>query len=71
MVSTYHVGMTLFLIIFAHRLYLFFLPFQVVGAFGYLTIPGTAFSAFLLLGFLEIGQESALPILDEFICASL
>ncbi|KAJ7844674.1 Bestrophin, RFP-TM, chloride channel-domain-containing protein [Mycena leptocephala] len=42
-------------------LYLFFLPFQVVGAFGYLTIPGTAFSAFLLLGFLEIGQEIENP----------
>ncbi|KAF7356016.1 hypothetical protein MVEN_00931000 [Mycena venus] len=42
-------------------LYLFFLPFQVVGSFGYLTIPGTAFAAFLLLGFLEIGQEIENP----------
>ncbi|KAJ6478126.1 Bestrophin, RFP-TM, chloride channel-domain-containing protein [Mycena vitilis] len=42
-------------------LYLFFLPFQVVSSFGYLTIPGTAFAAFLLLGFLEIGQEIENP----------
>ncbi|KAJ7227738.1 UPF0187-domain-containing protein [Mycena haematopus] len=42
-------------------LYLFFLPFQVVSTFGYLTIPGTAFTAFLLLGFLEIGQEIENP----------
>jgi len=42
-------------------LYLFFLPFQVVGSFGYLTIPGTAFASFLLLGFLEIGQEIENP----------
>jgi predicted membrane chloride channel (bestrophin family) len=40
------------------RLYLFFLPFQIVSSSGYLCIPGTAFAAFLLLGFLEIGQES-------------
>ena len=31
--------------------------FQVYAAYGYLTIPGTAFASFLLLGFLEIGQE--------------
>jgi putative membrane protein len=37
-------------------LYLFFLPFQVEETFHWLTIPGTAFAAFLLLGFLEIGQ---------------
>ncbi|KAJ6481054.1 Bestrophin, RFP-TM, chloride channel-domain-containing protein [Mycena sanguinolenta] len=42
-------------------LYLFFLPFQVVSTFGYLTIPGTAFAAFLLSGFLEIGQEIENP----------
>lgn len=33
------------------------LPFQIVKAFTWVTIPGTAFAAFLLLGFLEIGQE--------------
>jgi len=38
-------------------LYLFFLPFQIVAAYGFLVIPATAFAAFLLLGFLEIGQE--------------
>jgi len=42
-------------------LYLFFLPFQVFSAFGYLTIPATAFASFLLLGFLEIGQEIENP----------
>ncbi|KAJ6484402.1 UPF0187-domain-containing protein [Mycena vitilis] len=42
-------------------LYLLFLPFQVVSFLHYLVIPGTAFSAFLLLGFLEIGQEIENP----------
>ncbi|KAJ7698026.1 Bestrophin, RFP-TM, chloride channel-domain-containing protein [Mycena rosella] len=42
-------------------MYLFFLPFQVVSSFGYLCIPGTAFASFLLLGFLEIGQEIENP----------
>ena len=31
--------------------------FQIFSSFGYFTIPGTAFASFLLLGFLEIGQE--------------
>ncbi|KAI0937620.1 hypothetical protein AcW1_001543 [Taiwanofungus camphoratus] len=59
-------------------LYLFLLPFQVYDAFGYLTIPATAFAAFLYLGFLEIGQEIENPFnydlndldLDEF-CLSI
>nr|AIR74635.1 putative poxc laccase transcription factor [Pleurotus ostreatus] len=38
-------------------LYLFFLPFQLFATFGNLVIPATAFASFLLLGFLEIGQE--------------
>ncbi|KAF5336356.1 hypothetical protein D9611_006596 [Ephemerocybe angulata] len=42
-------------------LYLLFLPFQVVTAMHYITIPGTAFASFLLLGFLEIGQEIENP----------
>jgi hypothetical protein len=42
-------------------LYLFFLPFQIYATFKWLTIPGTAFAAFLLLGFLEIGQEIENP----------
>ncbi|CAK5271734.1 unnamed protein product [Mycena citricolor] len=42
-------------------LYLLLLPFQVVGPLGYLVIPGTAFASFLLLGFLEIGQEIENP----------
>jgi putative membrane protein len=42
-------------------LYLILLPFQVLDAFKYLTIPATAFASFLLLGFLEIGQEIENP----------
>jgi ion channel-forming bestrophin family protein len=42
-------------------LYLFLLPFQIQSAFKYLTIPATAFASFLLLGFLEIGQEIENP----------
>lgn len=38
-------------------MYLFFLPFQIRAAYGWLTVPATAFASFLLLGFLEIGQE--------------
>ncbi|KIM42437.1 hypothetical protein M413DRAFT_444852 [Hebeloma cylindrosporum] len=42
-------------------LYLFFLPFQIYKSFFWVTIPGTAFASFLLLGFLEIGQEIENP----------
>lgn len=42
-------------------LYLLFLPFQVVDTMKWITIPGTAFASFLLLGFLEIGQEIENP----------
>ncbi|KIY48429.1 hypothetical protein FISHEDRAFT_65725 [Fistulina hepatica ATCC 64428] len=35
--------------------------FEIYDAFGYLTIPATAFASFLLLGFLEIGQEIENP----------
>ncbi|GLB39223.1 putative bestrophin, RFP-TM, chloride channel [Lyophyllum shimeji] len=42
-------------------LYLLFLPFQIYNPFGWFTIPGTAFASFLLLGFLEIGQEIENP----------
>jgi len=59
-------------------LYLFLLPFQIVKAYGWLVIPGTAFASFLLLGFLEIGQEIEDPFgydendlpLDAF-CATI
>lgn len=59
-------------------LYLLFLPFQLYTPFGWITIPGTAFASFLLLGFLEIGQEIENPFnydlndldLDHF-CLSL
>jgi len=49
-----HLRMTLWL-------YLFFLPFQILPMMGYVTIPATAFASFLLLGFLEIGQEIENP----------
>ncbi|KAI0691844.1 UPF0187-domain-containing protein [Cytidiella melzeri] len=42
-------------------LYLFLLPFQIYDAFKWLTIPASAFASFLLLGFLEIGQEIENP----------
>ncbi|CAA7268837.1 unnamed protein product [Cyclocybe aegerita] len=42
-------------------LYLLLLPFQIYLAYGYITIPATAFASFLLLGFLEIGQEIENP----------
>ncbi|KAJ7143320.1 UPF0187-domain-containing protein [Mycena crocata] len=58
-------------------LYLLLLPFQVVSVMHYLVIPGTAFASFLLLGFLEIGQEIENPFnydlndldLDDFCLA--
>ncbi|KAJ8089642.1 hypothetical protein PM082_014902 [Marasmius tenuissimus] len=49
-----HLRMTLWL-------YLFFLPFQIWQALGWLTTPATAFTSFLFLGFLEIGQEIENP----------
>jgi predicted membrane chloride channel (bestrophin family) len=42
-------------------LYLLFLPFEIYQAFKWLTIPATAFAAFLYIGFLEIGQEIENP----------
>ncbi|KAL0578360.1 hypothetical protein V5O48_003638 [Marasmius crinis-equi] len=49
-----HLRMTLWL-------YLFFLPFQIWKALGWLTIPATTFASFMFLGFLEIGQEIENP----------
>ncbi|KAE9403598.1 UPF0187-domain-containing protein [Gymnopus androsaceus JB14] len=54
--------------------YLLALPFQIVETFGWLTIPGTIFTTFMYLGFLEIGQQIENPFnydlndldLDEF-----
>lgn len=42
-------------------LYLTFLPFQVISTMSWFTIPGACFASFLLLGFLEIGQEIENP----------
>ncbi|KAF8308192.1 UPF0187-domain-containing protein [Clavulina sp. PMI_390] len=38
-------------------LYLLFLPFQIYSVLKWVTVPATAFAAFLFLGFLEIGAE--------------
>ncbi|KAH7106006.1 UPF0187-domain-containing protein [Auriculariales sp. MPI-PUGE-AT-0066] len=38
-------------------MYLFFLPFQIVKVYGWITVPAVAFASFLMLGFLEIGAE--------------
>jgi len=54
--------------------YLLFLPFQILDSLHWVTIPSTAFAAFLYLGFLEIGSEIEDPFqydhndldLDEF-----
>jgi hypothetical protein len=37
---------------------------------GWLTIPGTAFASFLLLGFLEIGQEMCVLLVLAIISLS-
>ncbi|KAF9554664.1 UPF0187-domain-containing protein [Agrocybe pediades] len=42
-------------------IYLALLPFQIYTSYGVITIPATTFSSFLLLGFLEIGQEIENP----------
>jgi len=55
-------------------LYLAFLPFQVISTMSWFTIPGTCFASFLLLGFLEIGQEmyvTSLPSLSCYLSLSL
>ncbi|KAF8189348.1 Bestrophin, RFP-TM, chloride channel-domain-containing protein [Pholiota molesta] len=59
-------------------IYLLLLPFQIYSSYGIITIPATAFASFLLLGFLEIGQEIENPFnydlndLDlDYFCLSL
>jgi len=42
-------------------IYLFFLPFQLIGEFGWYTIPGVCIAAFIYLGFLAAGQEIEQP----------
>lgn len=46
-------------------IYLFLLPFEVYSSFKWLTIPMTLFASFLILGFLEIGQEIENPFSYE------
>ncbi|PVG03303.1 UPF0187-domain-containing protein [Serendipita vermifera] len=46
-------------------LYLLVLPFEIYSSFKWLTIPMTTFASFLILGFLEIGQEIENPFSYE------
>ncbi|WVR03769.1 hypothetical protein IAU60_000764 [Kwoniella sp. DSM 27419] len=65
---TFHLRLTVYT-------YLFFLPFQVYNALGWLTIPATAIAATIYLGFLEIGVQIEMPFgydqsdldLDKFV----
>ncbi|KZT69332.1 UPF0187-domain-containing protein [Daedalea quercina L-15889] len=41
--------------------FLFFLPFQLIGEFGWYTIPGVGIAAFIYLGFLAAGEEIEQP----------
>jgi len=41
--------------------YLIFLPFQLLGDFGWYTIPGVAIAAFIYSGFLAAGEEIEQP----------
>ncbi|KAH9832621.1 UPF0187-domain-containing protein [Rhodofomes roseus] len=41
--------------------YLFFLPFQLIGQFEWYTIPGVCIAAFIYLGFLAAGEEIEQP----------
>ena len=43
------------------RIYLFFLPFQLVDQFGYYTIPGVGIAAFIYLGLIAAGEEIEQP----------
>ncbi|KIY65215.1 UPF0187-domain-containing protein [Cylindrobasidium torrendii FP15055 ss-10] len=42
-------------------LYLFFLPFQLVGDFGWYAVPGVCIASFIYLGFLAAGEEIEQP----------
>lgn len=42
-------------------MYLFLLPFQLVGQFGWYTIPGVGIAAFFYIGFLAAGEEIEQP----------
>lgn len=42
-------------------IYLILLPFEIYSSFKWITIPMTLFASFLIIGFLEIGQEIERP----------
>jgi putative membrane protein len=42
-------------------LYVYLLPFQLYGALGWITIPGTAAAAYIIIGLVAIGDELENP----------
>ena len=42
-------------------LYVYLLPFQLYGSWGWVTIPGTVISAYIIIGLLAIGNELENP----------
>lgn len=43
-------------------MYLFVLPFQLVGSYGWYSVPAVALAAYFYLGLLAAGDEVSLPI---------
>lgn len=50
-------------------IYLFLLPFQLVGQFGWYTIPGVGIAAFFYIGFLAAGEEIEQPFGEYSQCS--
>lgn len=46
-------------------LYVYLLPFQLYGALGWITIPGTIAAAYIILGLAAIGNELENPFGDD------
>lgn len=46
-------------------LYVYLLPFQLFGALGWITIPGTIAAAYIILGLAAIGNELENPFGDD------
>jgi putative membrane protein len=46
-------------------LYVYLLPFQLFGALGWVTIPGTIAAAYIILGLAAIGNELENPFGDD------
>ena len=52
-------------------LYLFFLPFQLTGTFGYWAIFGVGIAAFMFLGLLAAGEEIEQPFGASLLISTL